>query len=272
MKILPNLCTAQPEIPAWVIENYLGSIAVQLSSTDWDLELSKLDAFLDKLPPTYQLCVHIPFELARLSYVLGRLGRERHLLYGLDSLSSLAKARGVDLRCIMHIDDTVPKLHTLGLLDEFLFKTLATGANVRWENEMVDLCSMTPLTPSSFTLLREFKDQRGCFDVCHAQSSIYATHHQLAITAADLERIDTIHFACALNHDGWLDKQNTHGRRHLNHVTLSSDCDRLFSVLKDSSDLWVVVEVSEEDYKLRPDQKQEYFWLMDWREENGYVR
>lgn len=272
MKILPNLCTAQPEVPAWVVENYLGSVAVQLVSADWDSEITRLRALLDKLPPTYQLCVHIPFELAKLSYVLGRSGRERHLLYGLDQLSHVAASYGAELRCVMHIDDTVQKLNTLGLIDEFLSKALTTGANLRWENEMVDLGSVTPLIPSSFLFLREFKDQRGCFDVCHAQSSIYATHHRLGITAADFTRIDTVHFACALNHDGWLDKHNTHGRKHLNHITFSSDCAGLFSVLEDSSDLWVVVEVSEKDYKLRPDQKQEYFWLMDWREEKGYVR
>lgn len=272
MKILPNLCTAQSEVPAWIVENYLGSVAVQLSSTDWDYEISKLQELLNKLPPTYQLCVHIPFELARLSYVLGRPGRERHLLYGLAQLRHVAASHRADLRCIMHIDDTVQKLNTLGLVEEFLSKALTTSANLRWENEMIDLCSMSPLLPSSFAFLREFKSQRGCFDICHAQSSIYVTHHQLEITAADFESIDTIHFACALNHDGWLDKANTHGRKHLNHVTFSSDCDRLFNVLKDSSSLWVVVEVSEKDYKLRPDQMQEYFWLMDWREEHGYVR
>ena len=66
--------------------------------------------------------------------------------------------------------------------------------------------------------------------------------------------IKQIHFASALNNDGYIDKK-THGRKHENIDTLRAEYEWLVGLgLKDKN---YITEVSEEDYYTRADQLAE---------------
>lgn len=70
--------------------------------------------------------------------------------------------------------------------------------------------------------------------------------------------IKQIHFAAALNNDGYIDKK-THGRKHENYEELKKEYEWLVNFgLKDKN---YITEVSEEDYFSRKDQLEEIFML-----------
>ena len=64
-----------------------------------------------------------------------------------------------------------------------------------------------------------------------------------------------IHFAATLNNDGYIDKENTHGRVHENIEETKKELEWLEEYgMKDKN---YIIEVSEKDYYTRKDQIKE---------------
>lgn len=237
-----------------------------------DFEAEKpIRGLMERFPNLEEITVHPPLAYYDIELLLYR---KKDLLYSeLQQLIDLSNEYGIKINIIYHTLSTIQS-HRLTTLEdikeigEFLKGTKVTILleNLFMMNEkntctVLDLCEEV-----------DSPNIRACIDICHiyCQATTWHTPMKEFIKGyLDKEKcqkyVAHIHFSETKNDDGYLDRK-THGRSHDTIEKLFEDADILREYGMTSEDINWVTEVSEEDYKLRPDQISELEGLSKYRE------
>ena len=237
-----------------------------------DFEAEKpIRELMEKFPNLEEITVHPPLAYYDIELLLYR---KKDLLYSeLQQLIDLSNEYGIKINIIYHTLSTIQS-HRLTTLEdikeigEFLKGTKVTILleNLFMMNEkntctVLDLCEEV-----------DSPNIKACIDICHIYCQATTWHTPMKeFIKGYLDKgkcqkyVAHIHFSETKNDDGYLDRK-THGRSHDTIEKLFEDADILREYGMTSEDINWVTEVSEEDYKLRPDQISELEGLSKYRE------
>lgn len=237
-----------------------------------DFEAEKpIRGLMERFPNLEEITVHPPLAYYDIELLLYR---KKDLLYSeLQQLIDLSNEYGIKINIIYHTLSTVQS-HRLTTLEDikdignFLKGTKVTILleNLFMMNEkntctVLDLCEEV-----------DSPNIRACIDICHIYCQATTWHTPMKeFIKGYLDKgkcqkyVAHIHFSETKNDDGYLDRK-THGRSHDTIEKLFEDADILREYGMTSEDINWVTEVSEEDYKLRPDQISEIEGLSKYRE------
>ena len=237
-----------------------------------DFEAEKpIRGLMERFPNLEEITVHPPLAYYDIELLLYR---KKDLLYSeLQQLIDLSNEYGIKINIIYHTLSTIQshRLTTLEDIKEIGNFLKGTKVTILLEN----LFMMNEKNTCTVLDLCEEVDSpniRACIDICHiyCQATTWHTPMKEFIKGyLDKEKcqkyVAHIHFSETKNDDGYLDRK-THGRSHDTIEKLFEDADILREYGMTSEDINWVTEVSEEDYKLRPDQISELEGLSKYRE------
>lgn len=237
-----------------------------------DFEAEKpIRGLMERFPNLEEITVHPPLAYYDIELLLYR---KKDLLYSeLQQLIDLSNEYGIKINIIYHTLSTIQshRLTTLEDIKEIGNFLKGTKVTILLEN----LFMMNEKNTCTVLDLCEEVDSpniRACIDICHiyCQATTWHTPMKEFIKGyLDKEKcqkyVAHIHFSETKNDDGYLDRK-THGRSHDTIEKLFEDADILREYSMTSEDINWVTEVSEEDYKLRPDQISELEGLSKYRE------
>ena len=155
-----------------------------------------------------------------------------------------------------HLDDRIQEY--LKIIEEknvtILIENLFMMLDEKEECSAVEICKLI-----------NHPNLRACLDTTHLHCKaniLKKDFYKMIENELDSEDckkyIKQIHFAAALNGDGYIDKK-THGRKHLNFESLQEDFNWLKSFGLENKNF--ITEVSEDDYFSRKDQLEEISML-----------
>ena len=155
-----------------------------------------------------------------------------------------------------HLDDRIQEY--LKIIEEknvtILIENLFMMLDEKEECSAIEICKLI-----------NHPNLRACIDTTHLHCKAnilkkdFYKMIEKELNSEDCKKyIKQIHFAAALNGDGYIDKK-THGRKHLNFESLQEDFNWLKSFGLENKNF--ITEVSEDDYFSRKDQLEEISML-----------
>ena len=237
-----------------------------------DFEAEKpIRGLMERFPNLEEITVHPPLAYYDIELLLYR---KKDLLYSeLQQLIDLSNEYGIKINIIYHTLSTIQshRLTTLEDIKEIGNFLKGTKVTILLEN----LFMMNEKNTCTVLDLCEEVDSpniRACIDICHIYCQATTWHTPIKefikgyLNKEKCQKyVAHIHFSETKNDDGYLDRK-THGRSHDTIEKLFEDADILREYGMTSEDINWVTEVSEEDYKLRPDQISELEGLSKYRE------
>lgn len=219
-----------------------------------------------EFPNLKEITIHPPLDNYNLELIF--LKNENIFEEQLYKLVELSKKLEIKLNLIYHTYMPVRQYISTNLdkkLKEKLKIVEKTNVNVLIENLFMMLDEKEECTPIEICKHINHTNLRCCLDITHLHckaNSLKKEYYQMVkneLNPEDCKKyIYQIHFAAALNNDGYIDKK-THGRKHLKFEDLKEDLEILKELgLKDKN---YITEVSEDDYYLRKDQLAEISML-----------
>lgn len=180
-------------------------------------------------------------------------------------MAELSKELCIDISMVYHTYWPVRQFVSTGLIDR-----------IRNQVKLIEGTNVTILIENLFMMLDE-KDECSALEVCklldhpnirccidtthlHCKANIYKSDFlemvNKELNPIDCERyVKQVHFAAALDNDGYIDKKRTHGRKHNDFESLKEEFEWLKRMgMKEKH---YITEVSEEDYYARADQIEE---------------
>lgn len=227
---------------------------------------------LMKIFPTLEeITVHPPLAYHEIELFLYR--NKDLLIDILKQLIELSNEYNIKINMILHTGYVIQqhKLTTLDDIKEIAKLLEGTKVTILFENMFMmyekNTCSVLELCD-----LINSENVKVCFDICHLYCQATVWHmpiKEFIRIYLDKEKckkhVKHIHFSATLNDDGYI-VRSTHGRCHTETEKLFEDVSMLLEYGMDSKDINWVTEVSELDYKLRPDQIKELEGLTSYRD------
>ena len=219
-----------------------------------------------EFPNLKEITIHPPLNDYNLELIF--LKDENILKNQLYALVKLSKNLDLQLNLIYHTYMPVKQYISTNLdkrLKENLKIIEGTNVIVLIENLYMILDEKEECSAIEICKKINHPNLRCCLDITHLHckaNSLKKDFYQMVnkeLNPNDCKKyIKQIHFAAALNNDGFIDKK-THGRKHSNFEDLKEDYKILEKLgLKDKN---YITEVSEEDYFTRKDQLEEISML-----------
>lgn len=222
-------------------------------------------------PDLEEITVHPPLAYHEIELFLYR---KKDLLFSiLKQLIDLSNEYNIKINMILHTWYKIQQHELTTLVDIKEIAKLLEGTKVTilFENMYMmyekDTCSVLDLCE-----VIDSENIKACIDICHLYCQAQVWHmnvKEFLKVYLDKEKckrqVKHIHFSATINDDGYLDK-STHGRCHTNIEKLYEDVDMLLEYKMTAKDINWVTEVSESDYKLRPDQIKELEGLISYRD------
>ncbi len=218
--------------------------------------------FKKEYPNLKELTIHPPLNNYNFEMVVFK---DRQMIERqLDTAVKLSEELDIDLNFLFHVYMTKNQYIAIGLMDilnEMIKKLDNTRVTVLMENLYMMLDEKTECSVIEICKYINNRHLMACIDTTHVhcKANIYKKNFYELIEndfkKEECEKfVKQIHFASALQNDGYIDKR-THGRRHENEETLYKELDWLRKY--GMADKNYVTEVSEEDYYTRVDQIEE---------------
>lgn len=190
-------------------------------------------------------------------------------------LKELSEELDIDLDMVYHTYWPVRQYVSTGLdnkIKELLKILEGTKVTLLIENIYMMLDEKEECSAIDICKHLDHPNARCCLDTTHlhCKANIYKTNfYEMIERQIDKEaakkHIKQIHFAAALNGDGYINSK-THGRKHDSLESLREEYSWLVKLgLKDKN---YITEIGEEDYYTRKDQLQEIEWLETVVKEN----
>ncbi len=259
MIIAPKLSTRDMVIPETILELYEGAVEVQMLTNDISKETKDILPLLEKLPTTKVLNVHLPFGLHTMVTYLASAEYRAKLVDLMKTISVVPSSY-----IIMHCETEIFTLYALDW--DYVFTRIYEDAGCHtkfcFENGIVNPCRRCFDIPDAAELLTDAARMDfvcGCIDLCHLKASYNLTGMPVRYSNTALKKVVCYHVADAWNNDGWKDI-TTHGRRFPTYQAFTSDMDNLMENFPVNEDTVFVMEISEGDYKMRPDQCEMLRW------------
>lgn len=228
----------------------------------------------NQFPNLKEIIVHPPLENYNIELVV--LKNKGIIEKQLKNLVELSKELNIDLCIIYHTYWTKEQYRATGLAEtikEYLKIIENTKVTILIENLFMMLDEKEECSAIEICKFINHPNLRACIDTTHmhCKANIYKKDFLKMINKELKEEdckkyVKQIHFAAALNDDGYIEKKKTHGRKHINYASLEKEVQWLkeFGMF----DKNYITEVSEEDYYLRTDQIEEIKMLEQYNEKN----
>jgi len=204
-----------------------------------------------------EIIVHPPLKNYDIELLL--MKDKKIVLEQIDTLLQLSRELDVKIDMVYHTSWNIiyHEEATVNVLKD-IFKKIE-GTNVRVLLENLTLLSEETCTVLDLCKKIDNKNVLVCFDLCHMQCRAHIYTTDIVKYAKEYldkelckEYVYQVHFAKAINGDGYKDMKRTHGRRHEDYKSLSEDLELLIECGMENANY--VTEVSEDDYSTRKDQ------------------
>ena len=227
---------------------------------DFETEIRKNKS---QYPNLKEITVHPPLKDYDIELII--LKDEKILKNQLKKLVKLSKELNIELNIIYHTHLPLKQYISTGLDKRMLkYLKIIEGSNV---TILIENLFMLPAEENECSALQICKyinhpNLKMCLDTTHVhcKANIYKKDvYELIKTEFNKEDcqkyIKQIHFAAALNNDGYIDKKRTHGKKHNSFEDVVEDYNWLKELGLEKANY--VTEVGEEDYYSRKDQLEE---------------
>ena len=216
----------------------------------------------EEFPNLKEIIVHPPLDNYNIELIF--LKDENIFKEQLEKLVELSQKLNIDIDFIYHTSLPVRQFISTHLdtrIKELLKIMEGTNSTILIENLFMMLDEKEECSAIEICKHINHPNLRCCLDTTHLhckanilKKDFYEMINK-ELNPEDCKKyIKQIHFASALNNDGYIDKK-THGRKHQNFEELKKEYEWLASFgLKDKN---YITEVSEEDYFTRNDQLEE---------------
>ncbi len=226
----------------------------------------RIDMILGVYPNIKEVTVHTPLDNYLIEQILFK--DETILENQLKDAVDISKEKNITVNILYHTEWNTLQLEESGVLDKLRkYLKILEGSNSKLLLENLYLLNEKACTVLEVCEKIDHPNLKVCIDTTHIK--VRATIWKKNLLDFVKEYLDKdlcekyvhqIHFATALNNDGYIVKK-THGRAHENNDTLDFD----LKWMKDRNLLnkIFVTEVSEDDYRERPDQLREIKMLRE---------
>ena len=253
------------------IKDYLEvstKLEVQMLDKDLNKSFEQSIGIVEKFPTIKYLVLHVPFYMLNICFIqVTEKYRRAFMKLIIDSIKYSMK-NDIAIDILFHVNMRIDEYVSIGGI-EFLkyIDSLVEGTQVGFllENSIIDVNMDDDELPNYANIfkLSEYKNIRFCLDLCHFQSSEYLLSKDISLDNVLLKNLKNIHFSMTLNYDGWKNKLNTHGRGHTSKRACFEDLEYLKKKGVNLEKVNIVTEISEEDYKKRPDMHKELYYLKE---------
>jgi len=216
-----------------------------------------------EFPNLKEIIVHPPLENYNLELLV--LKNREMIKKQLNKLVELSEKLDIELCIIYHTYLTQKQYKATGISDiikEYMKILENKKVTMLIENLFMMLDEKKECSAIEICKYINHPNLKACIDTTHmhCKANIYKKdfnkmiHEEL--NKEDCKKyVKQIHFASALENDGYIEKKRTHGRKHESFESLKKEIDWLeeFEML----DKNYITEVSEEDYYSRKDQIEE---------------
>lgn len=239
-------------------------IEIQLFDENGATEAVNISSKIKKVHKTYpnikEVTIHTPLLNYDIEHVLFK--NEKIFVKQLHDIVKLSKKYKMSINLLYHTTWNIDALTSTGVVNIIKkYLKILEHTNNKLLIENVFLLDENNCTPLDLCKKIDHPNLKACIDITHvkAKSNIYKMNLlEYIYNYLDKDLCDKyvyqIHFATALNNDGYIDKK-THGRAHENENTMIYDLKWMmeYNLLNKV----FVTEVSEDDYSRRIDQLKE---------------
>ena len=257
MKIIPKISTNDYEnldIIEGFMKNY-DSVEIQIMDEDWESEFLKTLVIINEFQNLEYVVLHLPFKSCNLAYVLSNPEEKQKFKELIVSCVDISENAGIKMDVLTHIVSTPYEYRNLKI-DTFLRwadeQIGDSGTNILIENSIINLHSCQDGDIIEEIFKDEYKNICFCLDICHLQASENIMKRDISISENLNKNLKNVHFSCTKNNDGYIDKKNTHGVVHESIKDVVNDIEYLRNKRIDLDNINFVAEISENDYKYRP--------------------
>lgn len=235
------------------------AIEFQLMEESYSKEVNRGILLARRLPKLTDICFHLPLSQCNILVVMASETLLSRLINLLENLASVHEVYGYHTQVILHGSCTLKEFEDVGGLSKLqalCSRFAGRGITIllengtvdvgRWENNLV-----RTLFPTTLPMLEP------CYDVCHDKISRRILGDLGVLPDSFMKAVHHIHFADAINGDGYIDKKATHGRMHWSQSEVNADLNYLVRRGVNLREARIVAEISEEDYVSRPDMFRE---------------
>lgn len=245
---------------------YSDGVEIQLMSDDLREGFKNSIAILGDFPNIKYVVFHMPFYMVNLCYVHSNKRIENtYLSFVVDCIKySLTKDIKIDI--LSHIAMRYQEFMGIdGMLFLNMLDYLVRDTNVGFllENSIINLNMDDDEEDVLTSIFKSYNSEKFkfCLDLCHWQSSEFILKKKIKLNDVLLKSLKNVHFSMTYDKDGYCNKALTHGRVHLSPLACVNDIEYLKSMGVDLKKINLVTEISESDYKKRPDMKMELNYL-----------
>lgn len=257
-----------------------GKIELHMSTKDYKISLGNCIQVINNIKvrtPINEVVLHLPYSL----HTFETITLSEKNMYGfkefIRNVEYYSIEAGVKIGILLHQESSLELLESVDPgytgIYELLNFIRHDSVYLLVENCLPYLNSAVPNVVQAFELLQNIKHDKllSCLDVCHSRCHENVFNTKFIIPEDIKSRIKWIHFADTLNNDGYNDK-STHGVKHTSMQRVYNDLEFLVNNEIDLTDLPVVSEINETDYKLRPNMLAEIRMLKLVRSNFSYYQ
>lgn len=258
-KIDTNNCrNIGPELDFLI--GYAG-VEVQLLSEDLVAEAESVMNLLAVYPNLRYVCLHMPFSLVNLGFVMCCSVHSLAVNTLLDYLLTMSADSGVEFDVLFHLRTVISEFCALGGEDYLLCldeKVSGSKVSLILENSVMPLtCPMDKADTINYLFSkRSFSNIFACLDICHLRLSERIWGTSLNFSPGYLAAIRNIHFSYVDTSYLYF-KDMGHSDPHPSLSSVIEDMAYIKSRGLLLEDLRFVLEVTERDYVNRPNLKYE---------------
>ena len=232
-------------------------LEIQLLGYDIGLSLKNAKRVISQFGGLKTLILHMSEELVCFDFVASHEDLRNSFICMLLELKELADEKDIDIYLLTHLMSPrrFYKVSQGRFWLEFYLTFIEDSmVNLLLENSLPDVRFSQPYDSAIMELLEVNNPKLFmCLDICHWYASCNMLQKDFEFPKELVPRIRSVHFSATLNNDGWLHKKETHGRVHPNIDSCNRDLEYLKELGVDFNSTFIVAEINEDDYTLRPD-------------------
>lgn len=228
---------------------------------------TKVKAIIKKYPNLKEITIHPPVKNYDIEHVLFK--NEKIFEKQLHDIVNISKKYKITVNLLYHTTWNISTIISTGLINKIKkYLKILEGHNTRLLIENVYIIDEDTCTPLEVCKLINHPNLKACIDITHVHTKANIWRKNIfdyANTYLNRELcekyVHQIHFSAVLENDGYIDRKHTHGRVHETQSDLALDLRILaeYNLLNKI----LVTEISEDDYKYRPDELKEIRMLRE---------
>ena len=248
--------------------NMSNGVEIQLLSHNLLEAFKNSCTIIESFPHIEYVVLHMPFSMVNLCYIHSNKFLEMKFIEFVVECIKYSAKTGLKIDILTHI--AVQFYEFLGGGGIAYLKHLSRmveGTNVGFllENSIINLSQSDDEEDVLTSIFRIYQSDKikFCLDLCHFQASEFVMKKHFEISEVLLKNLKNVHFSMTLEDDGYIDKERTHGRVHINKTACIKDLKYLKQKGIDLNTLNLITEINEKDYSKRPDMHKELEYLVE---------